>query len=360
MKRKPKKILQIDVSNLLFRVAAVQKFSPYAKDATIDDLVGISMHVSLQSIFKYYNRCKPDFLIFAFDGDNNWRKEYTAKNKSRLPYKGQRVRDPEMEHYYRLLEAFRDTMKAFTSICCIYISGMEADDVIAGVCQTYAGEDCEIDIVSGDKDFTQLLKLPNVRLINPDDGKFRNSPDSKDYEPDIDYWLFKKCIRGDTGDNVPSAYPRVREVKIKKAYESEYEKVNIMNSTWVQTLIEGEGTNVTTRDVTHRVGDLYLENQILMDLSKQPAEIRNKLIEGIKDQVENFSNYSHFQYLRFLEEYNLQRVREDSTKFIEMFTNNQRFMNGEKDTQIHQQVVKPKMSPKEQLEMLKNKSLLTF
>jgi 5'-3' exonuclease len=360
MKRQPKKILVIDISNLLFRVAATQKFSPYAQDASVDDLVGLSMHVSLQSIFKYYNKHRPDFLIFAFDGDNNWRKEYTAKNKSRLPYKGNRVRDPEMEHYYRLLVSFRETMKAYTSICCLFIPTMEADDVIAGVCQLYASLECSIDIVSGDKDFTQLLKLPNVRLINPDNGKPRNLPGDKDYEPDIDYWLFKKCIRGDNGDNVPSAFPRVRETRIRKAYEHGYDRLNFMNETWTQTLIEGDAPNITTKEVVHRVGDLFLENEILMDLSKQPPEQRESLISGIKEQIEDISSYSHFQYLRFLEEYKLQRVREDSTKFIEMFTNNQRFLRGEKDFEPQVQE-KPRLSAKEQLaELKKASSLLKF
>jgi 5'-3' exonuclease len=335
--QKPKKILIIDISNILFRVAAMQKYSPYAKDATVDDLVGLSMHVSLQSIFKYYNRFKPDFLIFAFDGDNNWRKEYTAKNKSRLPYKGNRVRDPEMEHYYRLLTSFKETMKAHTSISCIWISSMEADDVIGAICQLYAGPDCEIIVVSGDKDFTQLLKLPNVKLINPDNGKARNQPGDKDYEPDIDYWLFKKCVRGDGGDNVPSAFPRVREVKIKKAYEHAYDRLNFMNEVWTQTLISEENGQPVTTAIQHRVGDLYLENEILMDLSKQPSAQRELLIEGIQEQIYNVSSYSHFQFLRFLEDYKLQRVREDAMKFIEMFTNNQRFLKGEQQ----QIVVKP-------------------
>ena len=354
-----KRTLIIDVSNILFRVAAMQKYSPYAKDATVDDLVGMSFHVSLQSIFKYYNKFKPDFLIFAFDGDNNWRKAYTSKNKSRLPYKGNRVRDPEMEHYYRLLKDFRQTIGSHTSICCISIETMEADDVIAWVCQTFASPEKDIYIVSGDKDFTQLLKLPGVHLINPDNGKPRNLPGDKDYEPDIDYWLFKKCVRGDGGDNVPSAFPRVRETKIRKAYDHDYDRLNFMNETWTQTLIE-EGVDkdgklvVNATDVKHKVGDLFEENVILMDLAKQPKEQRDILDKNGNEQVRTISSYSHFQFLRFLEDHQLQRVREDAMKFIEMFTNNQRFTKGEK---LH-----TKVTPNPQIDQVspKQNQLLNF
>ena len=277
----------------------MQKAGPYGKEASVEDLVGMSFHVSLQSIFKYYNKYNPDFLVFAFDGDRNWRKDYTAKMKSRLPYKGNRVRDPEMEHYYRLLKEFRTTISLYTSICCISVDTLEADDVIAGFCQLFASPQHEVVIVSGDKDFTQLLKIPGVTLINPDDGKPRNQPTSKEYEPDIDYWIFKKCIRGDGGDNVPSAWPRVRETKIKKAYMSDYDRANFMNERWSQPQFEvhpqtglptpvmeaDESGNLVQKVNVYRVGDLFEENVVLMDLSKQPPEQRSLIEESVKEQV---------------------------------------------------------------------------
>ena len=366
-----KKILVIDVSNLLFRVASVQKFSPYAANASVDELVAISFQVSLQSIAKYYRRFKPDFLIFAFDGDNNWRKTYTEKNKSRLPYKGNRVRDPAMEHYYRLLKDFNKAVSAFTSICCIKIDTLEADDAIAGICQMYATTENEITIVSGDKDFTQLLKLPNVKLVNPDDGKCRNTPGSKDYEPDIDYWIFKKCVRGDGGDHVPSVWPRVREDKIKAAYKNDFDRLNFMNHRWSHTVIVDvtapDGSIVPTEVVNnYRVGDLFEENKILMDLSLQPPEQRALLEDGIKLVLDKMPQmkYSHFNFVRFLAEYGLEKVQQDAIKFTEMFTNNQRFIKGEKTDESTQVLTekKEKLSPLEQLKLLKqqNSKLLAF
>ena len=328
MKRTPKKSLVIDISNILFRVASMQKQSPFARDATTEDLVGISMHISLFSIHKYYNKVKPDFVVFAFEGGNNWRKTFTTDNDSRQDYKGNRVVDPEMKHFYILMESFRETMTAHTSICCLCIDTMEADDGIAGYCQLYSRPDHEIVIISGDRDFTQLLKLPGVSLINPDNGKPRNTPGDKEYEPDLDYWLFKKCIRGDSGDNVPSAFPRVRETKIKKAYENDYDRLNFMNETWVEKKFIKVDNEEQLIEVTHRVGDLYEENIKLMDLSKQPGDLRLILEEGIKMQVEDFGKYSHFHFLRFLGKYNLNKVAEDASRFIDMFSCNQRFMSG--------------------------------
>jgi 5'-3' exonuclease len=321
----PTKSLIIDISNILFRVAAVQKHKkPYARDSSPEDLVGLCFHISLHSIYKWYEKYKPDFVVFAFEGDygkgpdsGNWRKTFTAAARSRKAYKGNRVVDPAMAHYYDLIAAFKKTIHAHTSICCLSVDTMEADDVIAGYCQLYASPEHTIHIVSGDRDYIQLTKLPNVHLVNPDNGKFRNQPGDKDYEPDIDYWLFYKCVRGDMGDYVPAAYPKVRETRIRKAYNESYERLNFMNETWT----DENGT-------VHRVGDLYEENVKLLSLYDQPQKQRDILLEGVKQQVSQINQYSHFHFLRFLEQYQLNAIRRDSTKFAGLFANNQLFVKG--------------------------------
>ena len=319
MKKLPSKSLVYDISNILFRVASVQKYSnPFARDATPEDLVGLCMHISIQSVFRWYQKFQPDFVVFAFEGGNNWRKKYTAEVKARLAYKGNRVQDPEMAHYYKLIDSFHTTMKSHTSICCLKVDEMEADDSIGGYCQLYASPDHEITVVSGDRDFTQLLKLPNVKLVDPATGKLRNQRSDKDYVEDIDYWLFTKCIRGDMGDYVPSAYPRIRQTRIRKAYDNTYERANLMNERWT----DDQGVN-------HRVGDLYEQNVLLLDLFQQPQQYRDSLLEGIKTQVSDLGHYSHFHFLRFLDEFQLNKLRDEAMKYVELFANNQRFLKGE-------------------------------
>jgi 5'-3' exonuclease len=305
------------------------------------------MHIALLSVLKWFNKFQPDFLVFAFEGGNNWRKEFTAVYKSRQVYKGNRVVDPGMKHFYELITSFKETMKAHTSICCLEIPRTEADDAIAGYTQKYASPTHRVSIVSGDRDFTQLLKLPNVFLIDPDKGKPRNQQGDKDYEPDIDYWLFRKCVRGDGGDFVPSAFPRVRETEIRAAYASEYNRVNFMNKVWKEKISEDVY-------VTHRVGDLFQENQTLLSLYDQPPEIKQLLMEGIEQQVSMLGSYSHFHFLRFLEEYKLQAIRKDSMKFVEMFSNNQRFLKGELNKTAAKVVAEAKR------EEPKNQGLLDF
>lgn len=310
--------LVVDISSIIFRVAAVQKEkAKKLGDVDPKDIVGLTMHTSLQSIYKWYTKYRPDFVVFAFEGDDNWRKTYTKQNNIGRQYKGNRVVDPEMKHLYEVIDSFKELMTNHTSVCCLTIPTMEADDAIAGYCQTKASPENEIFIISGDKDFIQLLKLPNVKLINPENGELRNKPGDKNYQEDIDYWLFLKCVRGDAGDNVPSAFPRVRETKIKEAFEDTFKRLNFMNEEW-----EDE------HEVRQRVGDRMHHNEILMDLSKQPEEQRRLLIEGVETQTKNIGKYNHFQFLKFLKTYELEQVNKNVSGFTDMFSNNQKFLKG--------------------------------
>lgn len=318
--------LLFDVSNILFRVAATQtNKNPMTKDLSLDDIVGLCMHISLQSINKWYGKYKPDYVVFAFEGGNNWRKKYTFDHSLRRQYKANRVPDPAMAHFYELMPAFKNVIKNYTSICCLDVEGTEADDAIAVYCQQVhelnkaAGQTLHhVDIVSGDKDFVQLLKYDGVRLINPDTGKLRNQPGDKDYQEDIDYWLFLKCVRGDAGDNVPSAYPRVYETKIKEAYTDPYKRLNFMETRWK----DENGTE-------WKVGDLFKHNTVLMALHEQPEDIRQKLIEEVKRQSVETKTYQHFHFLRFVGQFKLQRVGEEASRFVALFSHNQRYKKGE-------------------------------
>ena len=110
------------------------------------------------------------------------------------------------------------------------------------------------------KDYVQLLDIDGFTLLNPDKLGADRSKDKKGNPINAKYFMFEKAFRGDAGDNVMSAYPRVRSTRLQKAYTSDYELTNLLNETW-------DFADPTTGDITtFRVGDLYNENQLLMNL----------------------------------------------------------------------------------------------
>jgi len=287
--------LIIDTHNLLFRVAAMN--AKQGGFSTDEEKAGLALHTSLMSVNKYFKQFKPDQLIFAFEGDNNWRKTYTKSDKAITPlvYKANRVRDPSMEPFFALVKSFHEVMHNYTTAICIKVDSCEGDDVIAAVCQMYEGD--ENIIVSADRDYVQLLAYKGVRLITPEDGKDRTCDD-------IDYWLFEKCIRGDSGDNVHSAYPRVRTTKLQEAFADPYKLQNLMETEW-QGKVQEDGTQTT-----YKVGDFFQENQLLMDLSAQPDDIRAELEAEVERAIATDKKYSNFHFMKFLGQAGLEAIAE--------------------------------------------------
>lgn len=308
----------IDTANLLFRVAAMNKGKTFG---TAEEQAGLALHVSFQSIFKYYKKFQPDQIAFTFEGQKNWRKTYTKSSEavSGNQYKANRVKDASMEPYFELMDSFREVMTLHTSAIILRNEVCEGDDMFAGYVQANANGVDTIIGVSGDRDFVQLYKCPGFKLINPDTGKERNQPGDKEYYEDIDYFLFKKCVRGDMGDYVFSAFPRVREDKIKKAYEDELYRAEFMRNTWD---IKGDDGQVIKTNV---VGELFEENKLLMDLFSQPANIRETMFEAVREAEENIGTYSNFHFLRFLGQHKLNAIAEHIDQFTDMLSCNTRY-----------------------------------
>ena len=149
---------------------------------------------------------RPDFLAWVNDAGTSFREERYADYKStreKLDDELQSDFDRSLERICALLEAFR--------IPIIAVPGYEADDVI-GTLATRAAEGGELQavIVSGDKDFYQLIG-PRVCLLNPGRGGPAAVDETWVDESNADERLGVPphqvvdflALVGDTSDNVP-------------------------------------------------------------------------------------------------------------------------------------------------------------
>jgi len=279
-------------------------------------MAGLAMHSSLNTVKSYHRRLQPDQVALAFEGVDNWRKDWTrgSSSISKRVYKANRVKDDSLVPFYELIRAFEQLARQHTSLVCLSHPRLEGDDVIAGYAQHFSAKGDEVVVLSGDKDFIQLLKLPGVTLLNPDDGKLRGIDKKTGKVIDPIYFMFEKAVRGDAGDNVMAAYPRVRATRIEKAFTQEYERTNFMNETW-------EFSDPTTGEKrTYRVGDLFEENLTLMDLERQPPDIRAFIQQTIEHEVVHHGQFSLFHFQKFCGKYGLKKISDDVTHFIELFS----------------------------------------
>lgn len=302
----------VDTSNLLFRVAAAR--GKYNNTGTPEEQAGLAMHISLQSLNKFYKQFKPDQVAVTFEGHMNWRKAWTAsdKCKSKKIYKANRIKDSSMEPFFELMKSFEDLVRKHSSLVCLSHPMLEGDDVFAGYVTKYCEEGDEVIGVSGDKDFVQLLKHKNFTLINPDKGKPRTLIDVCGVD-DADYFMFEKAFRGDKGDNVFPAYPRVQAKRLQKAMSDEYELTKIMNETW--DFIDPE----TQEKTTYLVRELFEENNILMNLEYQPDHIKAIIKETIESAQHETGKFSFFEFTKFCGKFDLKQIAENGQQFADLF-----------------------------------------
>ena len=307
-------LLVFDISNMLYRTFFANK---QEDDETGS---GLACNIALITLNKYFRIFKPHKVIMAFDR-TSWRKAYTADTElclSGKPYKGNRRQNmtpSQKEKFIRFtahLSEFEQMMDKQTSVICLAGDGLEADDLIAGIVDMNPDDD--IVIVSADKDLMQLLRHQGVKLIDPASGKDRRLILDDEYDSDVDYFMFEKCIRGDAGDNVQSAFPGVRKTRIRKAYTDAFEKVNLMNEVW-ELGCPGEDDYKE-----FIVKNLFEENRLLMDLKEQPPIIRERMETAITEAFENPGKYSHFHFLRFLGKYQLKRISQNVENFVKMLS----------------------------------------
>lgn len=305
-----KKYLIIDILNILNRCYFVNR------DLESDMLIGMVFNTALVMLNRYFRQHKPDKMILAFDDGMSWRKKYTLSENcySKLVYKGLRnkdMTDSQKEKYDIFKNSIKDfykLLKENSSIICMSENSLEADDIIAGFVQSFS-DDNEIVIISSDKDLLQLLINANVSLIDPNTDEKRTL---EEYHNDYRYFIFEKCIRGEKGtqkDNIEQAYPRLRKDKIKLAFDDSYKFEEIMHHTW---------KHVDGREM--EVKKLFIENKLLMDLTNQPDEIKEKIANSIIDGFNNIGSFSFTNFLQFCGTYKLIRVSETYKNFMPMLT----------------------------------------
>lgn len=287
-------------------------------------LAGTFMGV-LYKILSLYNKFSPkNNILIAFDEKTSWRKMYTsniAECITHLKYKDNRRKNKEekltrkereqLEKFDQEISLFKTFLKEHTRLIVASDSLLEADDIIGGFVQTVPEQNNII--VSSDKDFKQEITI-NTRLYNPVDDKFR---DISDYNNDAELFLFEKCFRGDTGDSVISAYPRLQSKKIRLAYTDDLLLTNIMNHEYEIEQLDSNGDLIKYK---YKTKDVFEENKLLMSLKHQPDFIKERIIKVLNNSFDNPGKFITRKFLSYCNKLNIQRLITENAKFKSLFS----------------------------------------
>jgi hypothetical protein len=137
--------------------------------------------------------------------------------------------------------------------------------------------------------------------------------------PNPEWLLFEKCMRGDTSDNVFSAYPGVREkgtknkVGLREAFEDRNSKGYSWNNLMLQRWVDHEG-------IEHRVVDDYNRNKTLIDLTAQPNEIKDLIKQTVSENTTPKSiDQVGIRLLKFCQLYDMKRIMDSIQQYAEPF-----------------------------------------
>jgi 5'-3' exonuclease len=313
----------IDTANLFFRA---RHTAHRASDSWTK--LGLALHVTLAGINKLARTFEPDHIIFALEG-RSWRKDFYEPYKKNRAVARAALTEAEQEEdklFWETYDQLTQYLNTRTNCSVIRCATAEADDIIARWIALHPAD--HHTIVSNDSDFEQLV-AENVQLYNgvagiltTVNGQFndRNKPvvdkKTKQVVPAIDpgWILFEKCMRGDTSDNVFSAYPGVREkgtknkVGLREAYGDKSKKGFNWNNLMLQRWTDHNGNE-------HRVLDDYERNRTLIDLNAQPNDVKVVVDQCIREQISHKDVGqvgSHF--LKFCAKYELTKLSENATQ----------------------------------------------
>ena len=249
-----KNLYLVDASNMFFR--AFFAIPPLTND---QGMATNALYGFLAMSLKLIREVKPDYLVYCFD-----RKEPSFRHELYVDYKANRDEMPEA------LSPQVPYLKKLTTalgIAQMEKAGFEADDVIGTLAHLAIRNHVNAVIVSGDKDFAQLVR-PGVSLYDT----------MKDVRTDVDGVKAKFGIRpdqmidylamvGDSSDNVPGVRgigPKGAQ-KLLHDYENLdkiYENLAEIKGANQKKLTEGRDLAFLSRKLVTIVNDVPLDLEL--------------------------------------------------------------------------------------------------
>ena len=313
----------VDTANTFFRARHVVR-------GDIDTKVGMALHITLSSIKKAWQDFNGSHVVFCLEG-RSWRKDFYEPYKRNRKETRDAMSPREAEEdkvFWEIFDEFKDFVTTKTNCTVLQNPVLEADDLIAGWIQNHPNDNHVI--ISTDGDFAQLIS-PCVRQYNGVqnmtvthegyfDDKGKPIVDKKTKEskpaPNPEWQLFEKCMRGDTSDNVFSAYPGVRikgtknKVGLIEAFEDKSTKGFAWNNLMLQRWVDHNG-------VEHRVLDDYQRNVTLCDLTAQPENIRAVIDAAVNSVETKDVTQVGMRLMKFCAKWDLQRIADQAQSFAE-------------------------------------------
>ena len=322
------KYIIIDTQNMFMRAIHVTR-------GDAEQRASMSLHIMLSSIAQAWKMFDADHIVFALEcpNANNWRREIDPRYKKNREETRAAASAKEREEGTIIFSILNDLiafLREKTNATVLQCPIAEADDMIARWIQLHP--DDKHAIISSDKDFHQLIKANVVQYDGVNKKLFTCNTEFAALESridkdivieqieDPDWLLFQKIIRGDSGDNVFSAYPgvRIKGTKNKVGIIDAYNDRENQGYNW-HTFMNAGWTDHNKKD--HIVKEDFERNKKLIDLSSHPKNVLRHMDETVvrEAEAEPITKVT-IPFMKFCQKHELVRILDRADEFRIIFS----------------------------------------
>lgn len=261
-------IVAVDSSHLLYRtfyefLGDASSLSPAKRIA--------ATNLAIKRLKEYQSKHKPDVFVAAFDDRKSWRTEYSKKNRLR-PYKSKRVAETLKERRIRdsfneFRSSFRNILRRAPGIVVMQGDGLESDDIIAGLAEFKQKGD-KLKVVSLDHDLAHLMLDKDVAVFDMATNKQMSRRGLKGKKAE-------RILRGRHTYNVVGVFKRLPQTVLNKV-----KRGTITPEVLFDSLDKNPESKMHAKT-------RYKHNQVLLDVTKAPRRIKQKVKKTIKVSFRN-------------------------------------------------------------------------
>lgn len=281
---------------------------------TTDGVYTNAIYGFMNILLKVLSEEKPDYICVAFD-----LKAPTFRHKKYEEYKATRKGMPDELRVQ--MPIIKDVLRAMNiSIC--EMEGYEADDIIGTISKMAEKEGAEALLLTGDRDYLQLVtdkvtvRIPTTKMGNTESTDYTPSVVREKYGIEPIEFIQIKGLMGDSSDNIPGV-PGVGE---KTAYSliQKYKKLD--------TIYDGLENGQELDGIKGKLKEKIIANKDLAYLSRELGTICLNVpldfdLEDLKLQEFNndelYNLFVKLQFKTFIEKLGL-TAKEDIVQKVEI------------------------------------------
>jgi len=247
---------QVAISNIAVQLAM-------SKDKNVLSIPMVR-HMVLNSIRGYVHRFRSEYpgeVVICVDGPDPWRREIFSQYKAKRR-EGRNNDDKDWESVFGLIHTIKEELRDNFPYKVVQLDKVEADDIIAVICKK--NHEQKILIVSGDKDFQQLQKYPNIFQYSPIQKKFVETDSPQEY-------IYEHILRGDTSDGIPN-FLSPDDTFVNGIKQKPVSKKKLVG--WIDSLMRGNDPQDFCNEYHYRN---FQRNQRLIDFDYIPDDIQTDI-----------------------------------------------------------------------------------